>query len=253
MNTPFWSGPGATIYCGDCLDILAGMVTARARLLATDPPYRLTSGGNTDSGLMKTGAFARGSYCNDGQIVICTHTFDEWIKPVAAALADDADLYIMANDKNLGPLLWAIDEAGLGLHNVLAWDKVNATANRWYMKNLEFVAYAWKGRARTIREPASKQLMKCPQVDETKHPTEKPVALMRHYIENSTDPGDLVLDPFCGTGTTGVAALQCGRQFIGIELDPKWAAVAARRLEAATRQEQLFFNSERNVSLREGA
>lgn len=233
--------PGATLYCGDCLDVIRDGKVTSADLLLSDPPYRLTSGGNTDSGLMKSGAFARDSYNNDGAIVTVTHEFAEWLPEVVATLSADADVYIMSNDKNLSALLAAIEAAELGLHNVLVWDKGVATPNRWYMKNLEFIAYAWKGKARTINDPGSKQSLKCPQVDETKHPTEKPVALMRHYIENSTKPGDLVFDPFCGTGTTGVAALQSGRRFVGCELDRRWFDVAAKRLEAAATQTQLFF------------
>jgi site-specific DNA-methyltransferase (adenine-specific) len=102
------------------------------------------------------------------------------------------------------------------------------------MKNVEFVAYLWKGNARTINNPSSKQLIRAPQVDETKHPTEKPVGLCRHYIENSSAPGDLVLDPFMGSGTTVVAALRAGRRAVGVEQDPQWFDVACRRVERAT-------------------
>ena len=66
------------------------------------------------------------------------------------------------------------------------------------------------------------------------HPTQKPIKLMVDLIRDFTDPGDLVLDPFCGSGTTGVAALQLGRRFIGIELDPKYAKIARERLSEVT-------------------
>lgn len=64
------------------------------------------------------------------------------------------------------------------------------------------------------------------------HPTTKPIALMLELVELFTDPDDLVLDPFCGSGTTGVACLRLGRRFIGIEKDAKYAAVAQERMEA---------------------
>jgi len=67
---------------------------------------------------------------------------------------------------------------------------------------------------------------------EFEHPTPKPVDLMLKLVEQFTDPGDLVLDPFCGSGTTGVACIRLGRRFIGIEKDAKYAAVAQGRLEA---------------------
>ena len=66
----------------------------------------------------------------------------------------------------------------------------------------------------------------------SEHPTIKPLALMMKLVEDFTDPGDLILDPFCGSGTTGVAALRLGRRFIGIERDEKYAALARERLAA---------------------
>lgn len=65
------------------------------------------------------------------------------------------------------------------------------------------------------------------------HPTQKPVALMMRLVEQFTDPGDVVLDPFCGSGTTGVACLALGRRFIGIERDERYHALACERLQAA--------------------
>jgi len=72
-----------------------------------------------------------------------------------------------------------------------------------------------------------------------KHPCEKPEALLSHIIKTSSRPGDLVLDCFAGGGSTGCAAVKLGRRFIGVELDPHWAAVAERRIAAATAQAAL--------------
>jgi site-specific DNA-methyltransferase (adenine-specific) len=72
------------------------------------------------------------------------------------------------------------------------------------------------------------------------HPTEKPVSLMRELVELFTVSGDLVCDPFTGSGTTGVACAKMGRRFIGIEIDPKYFDVACRRIEQATKQADLF-------------
>lgn len=69
--------------------------------------------------------------------------------------------------------------------------------------------------------------------DKRFHPTQKPVALMRRVIEDFTKPGDLVLDPFCGSGSTGVACIETGRRFVGIEIDAEYAAIARRRIEEA--------------------
>lgn len=231
----------AKLYLGCFSDVLESIPPVD--LLCSDPPYKLTSGGQPESSIAMRGGWMS-NYDNKGSPVTITHDWEEWLPLVAQVMAADSEAYIMANDKNLQAALNAVTDAGLSVHNVLAWDKVNATANRWYMKNLEFIVYAWKGRARRINDAGSKQLVRLPQNDQSAHPTEKPVALMSHYIGNSTQPGQLVFDPFMGSGTTGVAALQLGRNFVGCEIDERWFEVACDRIEDAQRQGDMFIQGE---------
>lgn len=231
---------------GDAMEVLPTI--SGADLLLTDPPYRLTSGGKS-SGKMG-GIFSSSVYKNDGGIVECTAEFSEWLPLAFAALADDADAYAMANDKNQFALQAAMTAAGFKFHNLLVWDKVSPVPNRWYMKNLEFTVYGWKGKARTIKDPALKQYIRCPQVDVSDHPTEKPVSLMKMYIRNSTDVGNLVIDPFMGSGTTGVAAVNLGRRFIGIEMDKRWFEVACQRISDTGKNPQLFADDARSTRQR---
>lgn len=201
--------------------------------IVTDPPYRLTSGG--PSGMMR-GIFDSENYNNDGGIVPCDIDWKDFMLPCLSQLRDPGHAYFMANNRNVQAMLNAAEECGFHFHNLLVWDKINATMNRWYMKNLEFVGFFSKGNAFMINDCSAKQLIRVPQVDETKHPTEKPVSLMQHYIENSTKIGETVLDPFMGSGTTGIAAIQSGRKFIGIEKDEKWFNVAVKRLSEGNKQ-----------------
>lgn len=228
----------ATLYLGNCLEILPTL--GPADLLVSDVPYKLTTGGVSLSSKTMSGIFAAHNYANDGQLVISTVEWEEMAGPLYASLKENADAYIMANDKNVGAALNAFTQAGFGLHNILTWDKITPTANRWYMKNIEFTLYFWKGNAKTINDPSSKQGIRGNQIDESGHPTEKPVWLMQQYITNSSKAGETVLDPFMGSGTTGVAALRAGRKFIGIEIDPKFFDMACRRIEKATDQTELF-------------
>lgn len=220
------TGPNWELICGDAREALADV--RGADLLLTDPPYRLVAGGGAST---LKGKFDPSRYANDGGLVPCDIEWTDWPALAYAALADNADAYVMADSKNI----WACDSAmrtgGFAFHNLLAWDKTTATANRWYMKNLEYVWYGWKGNARTINDAGSKQLVAVPPPRNTQHPTEKPVALMTHYIRNSTDVGALVLDPFAGSGSTGVAAIACGRRFVGIEKDLGYFDLAVRRME----------------------
>lgn len=223
----------ATLYFGDAREVLPADLVADIGV--SDPPYRLTSGGKNSGGM--SGGWMDG-YSNDGSPVICDIEWPE----IMALLAKHVrgDLYVMANSMNVIDAGIAARAAKLRFHNLLAWNKRTATANRFYMKNLEFILYLFNGPARTINNPGDKQLIEAAQIDETKHPTEKPVHVMRRYIENSSDKGALVFDPFMGTGTTGVAALQAGRRFVGVEIDEKWFEVSCRRMERATVQAELF-------------
>ena len=224
-----------TLYQGDCFEIVPTL--GKVDAVVTDPPYKLTSGGNTPGG-MKGGFFD--SYDNNGSLFKCDVTWSQIMRLIFEACAEDADVYVMVNDKNVCQAGTEAVAAGFGFHNLLVWNKVSATANRWYMKNCEYSLYLWKGRAKKINDPSSKQLITCPQIDESEHPTEKPVPLMTHYIGNSTQRSDLVLDPFMGSGTTGVACVKMGRKFIGIELESKYFDIACKRIEDAYAQPDMF-------------
>ncbi|PHS21761.1 MAG: hypothetical protein COA84_15210 [Robiginitomaculum sp.] len=220
------------LYLGDCLEILPHV--EKADLGCMDPPYSLTSGGNATQ--VMGGLFAQEEYDNSGKLMDVV-PWGEMSGPIYRALKADADCYIMANDKNIWAAHAAFINAGFDFHNLLTWDKVRATRNRWYMKNLEFTLYLWKGAAdkRGINDCGSKQLFLYTDNAErtTGHATEKPVELMRHYIENSSQPGELVLDAFMGSGTTMVACVESGRRGIGIEKDKKWFDVACQRVQDA--------------------
>lgn len=244
---------------GDCRlilgDAMAIMPTLpKSHLAVSDIPYALTTGGVSKSSKTMSGIFAAHNYANDGQLIMATVPFPDMMAAIHAALFVNADCYVMANDKNVHPLTDAALKAGFQFHNLLAWDKITPTANRWYMKNLEFTLYLWKGRARTINFPGSKQLIRGGIEKESGHPTEKPVHLMAEYIINSSQRGETVLDPFMGSGTTGVAAVQHGRKFVGVEIDPAYFALACERVRSAYALPDLYSTHDdgRQLSILEG-
>eukprot|EP00873_Tetraselmis_striata_P020733 jgi/Tetstr1/440997/TSEL_029265.t1 len=229
---------GTTMYLGDAMAILPEIEPAH--LCVSDVPYSLTTGGVSKSSKTMSGIFASHNYANDGQLIMATVPFPAMMSAIHGALVDDADCYVMANDKNVHPLTTAALGAGFQFHNLLVWDKITPTANRWYMKNLEFTLYLWKGRARTINNPSAKQIIRGGLDKVSGHPTEKPVPLMAEYVRNSSAPGEIVLDPFMGSGTTGVAAAQLGRRFIGIELDEGYFDIACQRISSAYSHPDMF-------------
>ncbi len=234
-ETPVQIGSCA-LYHGDALDMLPTLGQC-ADLIVVDPPYRLTAGGCTEGGLHERFG-GGGVYGNSGEIVPCDFEWSDFMPLLYGALMAGKQAYVMCNNRHVENMLREASAAGFGFHNLLVWDKGTATPNRWYMKNCEFTGFFYKTPARAINDCGAKQLISCPQVDVTSHPTEKPVPLMRHYIDQSSKRGDLVLDPFMGSGTTGVAAVHAGRQFIGIEKDERFFNMAVQRILAAVENYQ---------------
>lgn len=218
------------IICADTRHVLEHWPRESVDLVVTDPPYRTIGGGKNSPGSRRpVGILSK----NDGKIF--THNDikpNDYMVLLWAVLKPDSHCYVMTNEFNRRAIETALLDAGFKIHQLLVWRKNNAIPNRWYMKNYEFTFFARKGAAKPIRYPSS---MAVHDVDNTRnrdHPTEKPFDLMHFYVKNSARPGDLVLDPFCGSGVTGQAAMVHRCRFVGIEIDPQYAAVARRRLES---------------------
>ena len=237
---------GVTLFLGDSREIVPTL--ERVSLVVTDPPYLLTSGGDNKTREGFGGWLS--SYGNTGEVVECDISWSEIAQMIYGALKDDADAYIMANDKNVNDAINAALDVGFKFHNLLVWQKNTAVMNRWYMKDCEFTIYLYRGRARMIRDPSSKQLASVPNLRDPDHPTSKPQELMALYIGNSSDPGDMVLDPFMGVGSTGAAAVKLGRRFTGIELEEKYFDIARKRIEAALRSPDMFAASAPKIQTR---
>lgn len=225
----------ATLYQGDCRDILP--MLGKVDAVVTDHPYRLESGGKNTA--IVGGKFSRDRYSNNGVIVPVDIEPSDFM-PLLAEVLPQGHAYFMVNNRHVSKTQNAAEAAGFKFHNLLVWDKRTATPNRWYMKNCEFTLFMFRGEGRLINDCGSRQLISCPNEINAQHETQKPVPLMEHYIGNSSKRGDIILDPFMGSGTTGVAAVQMGRDFIGIEREQKYFDIACKRIEEAQRQGDLF-------------
>lgn len=136
--------------------------------------------------------------------------------------------------------LW-LDEV-MSFKQMVVWDKGPIGMGWHYRRSYETVLVAQKGKGRCAWYDDSHKIENIirpgtgiPKIIPTKdqHPTQKPVSLAAHFIRLHTRPGAVVFDPFMGSGTTGVAALQEGRRFVGIERDPGYFEIARKRIEAA--------------------
>lgn len=215
------------LFNGDCLDLMARMEEGCIDLLVTDPPYKTISGG--DSGNRPKGMLSGNRKLFKHQSDIEIH---DWMPLVFRVLKEESHAYIFTNSLNLKEMLDESEKAGFQLHNILVWEKNNCTPSQFYMKNCEYVLFLRKGKAKWINNiGASKTVHQFNNILGKKtHPCEKPVDLLRFYIENSSKKGDMVLDPFMGTGSCGEACVQTGRRFLGIEKDETYFNLAKERL-----------------------
>ena len=223
-----------TLYLGDCLEVMPTLDKVDA--VVTDPPYMLTKGGNGDYATWQLAA----DYDNKGAIVLCDIDWCDFMPVIFNVMKEGTHCYTMCNNRHVKEMLIQAENAGLRFHNLLAWDKKSCTPNRYYMKNMEFIGFFYKVKSKYLNDCSSQQLIACKQENYGGHPTTKPTALMAYYIKNSTDIGDIVLDPFMGVASTGVAAARNGRKFIGIELDPDYFNIACERIRKAYDQPDLF-------------
>lgn len=150
----------------------------------------------------------------------------------------------MVNARNLKELQTEAEKVGFVFQNLLVWRKQNATPNKYYMNQLEFILMLRKGAAKNVNDMGMSNCLTCPNImgkgGKGHHPTEKPVALMEQLIRQSTDEGDIVLDPFAGGGSTLIAAKRLKRHYIGFEIDKQYYDIACNRLYNEPQQTAMF-------------
>lgn len=236
------------LRCGDCLELLKDIPDKSIDLVVTDCPYHIVSGGCTNiprkdepSGIFNrrntfTQANAKSGKLFDNNDI----EFEDWLPELFRILKQDTHCYIMINARNLKQLQLEAEKAGFKFQNILVWKKNNATPNRYYLNNCEFILMLRKGKAKNINNMGTKNVLEIPNIiGNKKHPTEKPVELMKILVENSSNEGDVVIDPFMGVGATGVACKNLNRNFIGIEIDERYYNIAKERIEKDDNEGQL--------------
>jgi site-specific DNA-methyltransferase (adenine-specific) len=158
--------------------------------------------------------------------------FSEWLSEVYRVLKDGTHCYLMVNSRNLKELMTEAKKAGFKFLNLLVWVKNNATPNKFYMQKCEFVLLLRKGYAKSIKNMGMGNVFAIPNIIGNKyHPTEKPVELMQIFVEQSTEPNDIILEPFCGAGATVLACDLTGRRFVAAELEECFCKITQQRLQ----------------------
>lgn len=228
---------GYELYNDDCINVFENIQDESIDLLVTDCPYKLVQGGCKSP---KGGIF-QGEEAKSGKMFKYNDIkFSDWLPGVYRILKPGTHAYIMVNERNIAALQSEAEKCGFKFLNILIWEKNTVTPNRYYMKQAEYVLLLRKGSARTINNPGTSNVIRTNNIVGNKlHPTEKPVDLLKVFIENSSVAGDVVIDPFMGSGSTGIACMETSRRFIGIEIDKNYFDVAQNRCHNFKSFEQL--------------
>jgi site-specific DNA-methyltransferase (adenine-specific) len=245
----------ARLYQGDSLELLASIPPNSIDCIWTDPPYNLSNDGITciAGKMVKVN---KGEWDRSRGIEL-DHEFNrQWIRACYRVLKPAGTIWITGTSHVYPSIGMALMQEDFRILNDIVWEKPAPPPNlgcRCFTHSTEIILWATKA-SKTSRdkytfnydamreENGGKQMKNVwkiapPSFDEKtfgKHPTQKPVALVARCLRASTNPGDLVFDPFTGSGTTGIAALRSKRRFIGCEQAPEHAELAHRRLQFLT-------------------
>jgi site-specific DNA-methyltransferase (adenine-specific) len=211
---PYYQDDAVTIYCGDCREILPHL--PKHDLLLTDPPYELTAQGG--------GIGAKRKYLKDIE-GFTDGGFD-------LSTLDYCENWMCFCAKRQLPEL-IVKASQMPRWMLCTWNKPNPTplCNGNYLPDTEYVVHGFQsGRCFGSFRDKSRFIV-YPAQQKNEHPNEKPIAVMTKFICVGTEKGETILDPFAGSGTTGVAAKLEGRKATLIELDERYCEIAAKRLE----------------------
>ncbi len=238
----------ATITTGDCIEQMAAMDAGSVNLVIADPPYNVG---------IDYGDGEKADRLPDAAYIEWTR---RWIEAAARTLADDGAIWVICGQEYAGDHQNALRDAGLHWRNTLTWvETFGVNCRRKFNRTSRPMFYFTKHRTRftfnveALTTPSARQIKygdkranpagkvlddvwtisrvcgtfreRVPDV-----PTQLPLALVRRVVTGLTLPDDLVLDPFTGSGTTGVVCMQTGRRFRGIELRENYADIARARI-----------------------
>lgn len=249
---------GIRLYQGDALDLLKQSKSEKFDLIFADPPYFLSNGGVTcQNGKMVS--VNKGQWDKSSSLAEI-HAFNtEWLQECHRLLKPNGTIWVSGTSHNIYSVGFAMQTIGYKILNDIAWFKVNPPPNlacRYFTHATETILWARKGaKAKHVfnysdmksdnhgKQMQSLWSIKPPALREKrfgKHPTQKPEALLDRIIRSSSNEGDLILDPFSGSATTGVVSTRLQRKFVGFELESSYLDLAIQRLEDEILTPHLF-------------
>nr|PZN88254.1 MAG: modification methylase [Pseudomonadota bacterium] len=243
------------VIVGDCLEELAKLPTASVDLVFADPPYNL----QLEKDLLRPNNTRVDGVDDEWDKFTDFEEYDRfsraWLSECRRVLKRDGAIWVIGSYHNIFRLGVALQDLGFWIQNDIIWRKTNPMPNfRGKRFTNAHETLIWAARDRKSRVTFNYEAMKagnddlqmrsdwlfpiCAGPERLKdangrkaHPTQKPEALLHRILVATTNPGDVVLDPFFGTGTTGAVAKRLGRHWIGIERDPEYAKAAKERID----------------------
>ncbi len=252
----YYSHTGTRLYLGDCLAILPTLPAESIDMIFADPPYMLSNGGfSCKAGHMVS--VDKGDWDKSQGIANDFMFHENWITHCRRVLKPNGTIWISGTYHSIYACGYALQKNQFHILNDIAWFKPNASPNlsrRFFTASHETLIWARKHKdgkhtfhydhmrngvfdGDILKKPHKQMrsvwaIPHTPPSEKThgKHPTQKPIKLLHRIITASTDPDDIILDPFCGSGTTGVVAKQLHRRFIGIDINTDFLEIVKRRL-----------------------
>jgi len=226
------------IHNMDCLKLIKDLPDNSIDLIVTDPPYKVTARGRGKEGTTTSGGMLEDKLTCRGKIFKHNDIKpQQYIPEFYRLLKEGSHCYIMTNHINLLEILTVAKDCGFHFIKSLIWDKGNKIMSQLYMSQFEYILFFRKGKSKRINNCGTSDLINVPN-KKTKgedgkniHDTEKPIELMKILIENSSQEGEVVLDPFIGVGSTLIACKNANRNYIGFELDENYYNICQKRLE----------------------
>ena len=218
------------LYNGDCLEVMDKLIEEDIKVdcILTDPPYGMNFKSNHRKNKYE-------KIENDNNLNFLPLLFNKLYK----ILNDNSHIYCFCSWHNIDKFKIEFEKY-FKLKNIIVWEKNNTSMGDLkgsYAPKHEFILYGHKGR-RLRNGFRYADIIKAKRTNNKLHPTQKPVDLLELLLKQSTNENEIVLDCFMGSGSTGVACVNTGRKFIGIELDKNYFDIASKRIEEA------YFNAQ---------
>lgn len=267
MIKPYYQQDKFTLYLGDCLEVLKQFPDNHFDMIFADPPYHLSNDGFTVHAGKRV-SVNKGKWDKSKGLKEDFNFHLNWIRDCKRVLKPKGTIWISGTYHSIYSCAFALQVAGYKILNDIAWYKPNASPNiscRYFTASHETLIWAKKNpkdrhtfnydlmrngnwHEEDILKAPGKQMrsvwaINTPKPEEKKfdkHPTQKPLDLLKRVVLASTEEGDSILDPFTGSSTTGLAAYLYNRNFVGIDIEKKYLDLSVKKFEDLIRNKKLF-------------